>query len=63
MPLLPDACRFAESTAQLCAEGEIANPLSGPPGGSESRGKAGNLHSLLHIRTNKHEIVCNNNML
>jgi hypothetical protein len=31
--------RFAESIAQRCAEGEIANPLGDLPGGSESHGK------------------------
>ena len=43
--------RFAESTAQLCAEGEIANLLSGLPGGSESHGKRPETYTISYTYT------------
>ena len=50
--------RFAESTAQLCAEGEIANPLSGLPGALKAMGKGRKLTQFLtHTHCNAKNIV------
>jgi hypothetical protein len=51
MSLLQDVSGFAESTVPLCAEGEIANPLTGLPSGAESHVKRPETYTVSYTYT------------
>jgi hypothetical protein len=51
MSLLQDASKSAESTAPLCAEGEIASPLSGLPRGAGSHGNMPETYTVSYTCT------------